>query len=155
MIDIAYKDHETNPASVSEADLDYIDAQVYKIRPFGTYEVPGRSETGALLAAPRDERSLGINMRELNPQGASQQPYRLMPCLPLCSSGIPADIDKLVTVKGLVIRCTPIIPDMKTGQCSPAKYRGYAQLNILVFSLLPMPRLLPHHGSRGRAWTDR
>jgi DNA replication licensing factor MCM4 len=50
---------------------------------------------------PKGERTLGINMRELNPQG------KLF---------LLADIDKLVTVKGLVIRCTPIIPDMKIGE---------------------------------------
>lgn len=69
MIDVAYKDHDTNPGTVPETEFQYIDAQVYKIRPFGTYEVPGRVEVGAVAAVPKDERSLGINMRELNPQG--------------------------------------------------------------------------------------
>jgi hypothetical protein len=30
-------------------------------------------------------------------------------------SNFPSDMDKLVSVKGLVIRTTPIIPDMKEG----------------------------------------
>lgn len=40
------------------------------------------------------------------------------------------DIDKLVTIKGLVIRATPIIPDMKTGELS---------LLIVVNSTLTIP----------------
>lgn len=30
-----------------------------------------------------------------------------------------ADTDKLICIKGLVIRATPIIPDMKTGAFTP------------------------------------
>lgn len=97
MIDIAWKDHDANPASVPEEEVQYCDGEVYKIRPYGTYEVPSTVQMAGGIGVPsrmkKDERSLGINMRELNPQ----------------------DIDKLVTVKGLVIRCTPIIPDMKVG----------------------------------------
>lgn len=33
-------------------------------------------------------------------------------------SNTAADTDKLVTIKGLVIRATPVIPDMKTGKSS-------------------------------------
>jgi hypothetical protein len=71
MIDIAWKDHDTNPGTVPESEIEAIDTQVYKIRPFGTYEVPGRVDIGGTPAAsvPKNERSLGINMRELNPQG--------------------------------------------------------------------------------------
>lgn len=32
---------------------------------------------------------------------------------------LTADMDKLISVKGLVIRATPIIPDMKEGICEP------------------------------------
>lgn len=69
ILEIAYKDHDENPGLLQESDFDNIDAEVYKIRPFGTYEVPGRAEVGGIAAIPKDERSLGINMRELNPQG--------------------------------------------------------------------------------------
>lgn len=70
MIDLAWKDHETNPAQVSDADLEDIDAMVYKIRPFGTYEVPEAAKNGVVPSSvPKDDRCLGINMRELNPQG--------------------------------------------------------------------------------------
>ena len=70
MIDLAWKDHDANPAAVPEADIEDIDARVYKIRPFGTYSVPDSVKTnGIAQSIPKDERSLGINMRELNPQG--------------------------------------------------------------------------------------
>lgn len=32
-----------------------------------------------------------------------------------CSTNSTADMDKMVSIKGLVIRTTPVIPDMKTG----------------------------------------
>lgn len=63
---------------------------------------------------PKGERTLGINMRELNPQGKLSLLHSGSSCLLKCFA-LP-DIDKLVTVKGLVIRCTPIIPDMKIGK---------------------------------------
>lgn len=33
-----------------------------------------------------------------------------------CSTNATADMDKMVSIKGLVIRTTPVIPDMKTGK---------------------------------------
>lgn len=79
MIDLAWKDHDANPTAVPEAEIEEIDARVYKIRPFGTYSVPESVKTGGIaMSIPKDERSLGINMRELNPQG--------MACLPHCLS---------------------------------------------------------------------
>jgi DNA replication licensing factor MCM4 len=64
--------------------------KVYKVRPFG------------LKAA---------NMRELNPTGTWSRSQRYI-ChfIPLTRS---TDTDKLVSIKGLVIRATPVIPDMK------------------------------------------
>lgn len=32
-----------------------------------------------------------------------------------CSANAAVDMDKMVSIKGLVIRTTPVIPDMKTG----------------------------------------
>ncbi|KAL9941039.1 hypothetical protein V8E36_000527 [Tilletia maclaganii] len=58
-------DNDSGPA-----EIEAMEAKLYKVRPFG----------GAT-----------VNMRDLN----------------------PSDIDKLVTVRGLVIRCTPVVPDMK------------------------------------------
>lgn len=34
----------------------------------------------------------------------------------MMTANIPLDMDKLVSIKGLVIRATPIIPDMKEGE---------------------------------------
>lgn len=31
-------------------------------------------------------------------------------------SNVISDMDKMVSIKGLVIRTTPVIPDMKTGE---------------------------------------
>ena len=36
----------------------------------------------------------------------------------------PGDMDKLVSVKGLVIRTTPIIPDMKDGKSNLKDFRN-------------------------------
>jgi DNA replication licensing factor MCM4 len=43
----------------------------------------------------------------------------------------PGDMDKLVSVKGLVIRTTPIIPDMKDGECLPQFI--YGMLTVPAF----------------------
>lgn len=40
--------------------------------------------------------------------------FLLSLCL-TCSANATADMDKMVSIKGLVIRTTPVIPDMKTG----------------------------------------
>lgn len=34
----------------------------------------------------------------------------------LCGADLNVDMDKMVSIKGLVIRTTPVIPDMKTGR---------------------------------------
>jgi len=47
----------------------------------------------------------------------------------------PGDMDKLVSVKGLVIRTTPIIPDMKDGKCSMAT--SFKTL-LTLLSILPL-----------------
>lgn len=61
-----------------------------------------------------------VNMRELNPQGA-YQPSLLTRCRLIYFR--LADIDKIVCIKGLVIRATPIIPDMKLGMSSLQVYQ--------------------------------
>ncbi len=33
-----------------------------------------------------------------------------------CNADMTVDMDKMVSIKGLVIRTTPVIPDMKTGK---------------------------------------
>lgn len=70
-----------------EEEIAEIMGRVYKVRPFG---LPS------------------VNMRELNPSGTIY--------LPLCCfllTLVTTDTDKLVCIKGLVIRATPVIPDMK------------------------------------------
>ena len=70
MIDLAWKDHDNNPASVPETEIEDIDSKVFKIRPFGTYEVSESARIGGVpVRIPKEDRNLGINMRELNPQG--------------------------------------------------------------------------------------
>ena len=66
------------------------ETRIYKVKPFGL--------------------DSSVNMRELNPNGKYQ-------CDPLESRANPrTDMDKMVSIKGLVIRTTPVIPDMKTGE---------------------------------------
>ena len=70
MIDLAWKDHDNSPATVPESEINDIDSQIYKIRPYGTYEVPESAKIGGVpVRVPKEDRNLGINMRELNPQG--------------------------------------------------------------------------------------
>lgn len=75
-----------------EEEIEDLESQIYKIRPFGSAE-KGRQAEARLQAGIRrpEDEGMGVNMRDLG----------------------PADIDKLVTIKGLIIRATPIIPDMK------------------------------------------
>ena len=74
MIDLAEDDMRNGvdgmDGEAGNAEIEVIEAQLYKVRPFGLDNT---------------------NMRDLN----------------------PSDIDKLVTVRGLVIRATPIVPQMK------------------------------------------
>ena len=97
MLDIAEYDMEHNVPGMQgqdgEAEITEIMGRIYKVRPFGL-------TTG--------------NMRLLNPSGAFSCVF----------SGVNTqkslDTDKLVSVKGLVIRATPVIPDMKVAffRCS-------------------------------------
>lgn len=72
-----------------EEEIAEIMSKVYKVRPFG-------------LPA--------VNMRSLNPQGN----VSIIVIIPArFDVGLSLDTDKLVCIKGLVIRATPVIPDMK------------------------------------------
>lgn len=55
-------------------------------------------------------------------------------------------MDKMVSIKGLVIRTTPVIPDMKTGESVPMDVRFIFPNDYLSF--LPVPSLQPR--SQGR-----
>lgn len=46
-------------------------------------------------------------------------------------------MDKLVSIKGLVIRATPIIPDMKEGMLYSSPWHVEARLT--PYSLFPLP----------------
>ena len=79
------------PEDVSDL-VQQVETRVYKVKPFGLDN--------------------SINMRDLNPNGelvnrSTFFKHRLT----------EADMDKMVSIKGLAIRTTPVIPDMKTGQC--------------------------------------
>ena len=65
-----------------------VETSVYKVKPFGLDQ--------------------SINMRDLNPNGTYPNPYEKQALISI-------DLDKMISVKGLVIRTTPIIPDMKMG----------------------------------------
>lgn len=78
----------------SEDEIEELEAQIFKIRPFGSAEKGRQAEARIQAGISRpDDLTQGLNMRDLG----------------------PADIDKLITIKGLIIRATPIIPDMKIG----------------------------------------
>lgn len=62
------------------------ETKIYKVKPFGLDK--------------------SINMRDLNPNGMMKY----------IEHSLMLDMDKMVSVKGLVIRTTPIIPDMKSGK---------------------------------------
>ena len=76
----------TVPDLVQEAET-----KVYKVKPFGL--------------------DSSVNMRELNPNGERAYNDEI-----LCGADLNVDMDKMVSIKGLVIRTTPVIPDMKTGK---------------------------------------
>jgi DNA replication licensing factor MCM4 len=69
-----------------EEEVKELEGRVFKVRPFGGEKT--------------------VNMRDLNPGGE----YSFDIVRVLTTRGL--DTDKLVTVKGLVIRATPVIPDM-------------------------------------------
>jgi len=92
MLDIADMDHgaglEGMQGAEGEEEISDIMGRVYKVRPFG-------------LPA--------VNMRSLNPSGL----YTNFKCFISTNRPVIKDTDKLVCIKGLVIRATPVIPDMK------------------------------------------
>lgn len=71
--------------------LQEAETKVYKVKPFGL--------------------DSSVNMRELNPNGKQAYKDKI-----LCGADLNVDMDKMVSIKGLVIRTTPVIPDMKTGK---------------------------------------
>jgi DNA replication licensing factor MCM4 len=101
LIDLALTDLESgnfvdDHDRVTEEDIEEIEARVFKVRPFASGEqgrqAASQDPSKDATAADDGGEGIGVNMRDLS----------------------PGDIDKLVTIKGLVIRTTPIIPDMKT-----------------------------------------
>lgn len=88
-----------------EEEIADIMSKVYKIRPFGM---------------------TSINMRDLNPTGKINKSYCSFPWLMFASS----DTDKLVCIKGLVIRATPVIPDMKVAFFRCLKCNHTVQVEI-------------------------
>ena len=159
---------------MGEEELRQIGANLYKVRPFGAEKM--------------------VNMRELNPNGefgivllvlggwwggreegggkgrwAESREAHFCSFFRFRSSFCFADTDKLVCIKGLVIRATPVIPDMKTGEqpnppsssyVSDASTSNETHLPFLAFrsrfaSLLPVPRLLPYPPGRHRTRQDR
>jgi DNA replication licensing factor MCM4 len=64
-----------------------VESKVYKVRPFGIDQT--------------------INLRDLNPSGKEEVAIRKN------GANCFTDMDKMISIKGLVIRTTPIIPDMK------------------------------------------
>ena len=67
------------------------ETKVYKVKPFGL--------------------DSSVNMRELNPNGERAYDDEI-----LRGPNLIIDMDKMISIKGLVIRTTPVIPDMKTGK---------------------------------------
>ncbi|PLW28451.1 hypothetical protein PCANC_25109 [Puccinia coronata f. sp. avenae] len=93
VLELAEEDRERanldSEAAVGDDDIAEMEGRIYKIRPFG---YAGQSpESMSSTGAGGQPVSRGVNMRLLN----------------------PGDIDKIVAIKGLVIRATPVIPDMK------------------------------------------
>ena len=77
-----------------------VETRVYKVKPFGL--------------------DASINMRELNPNGTFIETTFARELL---TGSI--DMDKMVSIKGLVIRTTPVIPDMKTGESGSKKTKAH------------------------------
>lgn len=125
---------------LGDEELRAIGSGLYKVRPFGAEKE--------------------VNMRDLNPGGASlrSRPVRCCGrrrtrgadarCSPpsppprtRCSPPALADTDKLICIKGLVIRATPIIPDMKTGASASRRPRSVGLARAAPAD--PPPPLLP------------
>lgn len=78
----------TRGQETNEVDLcQEVQKRSYRVRPFGLDET--------------------VNMRDLNPSGKIEHSWNNSYILTL------EDVDKIIAIKGLVIRTTPIIPDMK------------------------------------------
>ncbi|POW04893.1 hypothetical protein PSTT_10091 [Puccinia striiformis] len=74
-----------------EEEVSEMEGKIYKIRPFGYAGQSPESGNSTTMGSLGKVVHRGVNMRLLN----------------------PGDIDKIVAIKGLVIRATPVIPDMK------------------------------------------
>jgi len=109
MLELAEQDQNDGFDGMSgaqgEEEIAEIMTKVYKIRPFGIEPV---------------------NMRELNPTGMCISPPRLPPLIFQL-----LDTDKLVCIKGLVIRATPVIPDMKVAffRCSTCQHTVQVEID--------------------------
>ncbi|KAA1101288.1 hypothetical protein PGT21_015688 [Puccinia graminis f. sp. tritici] len=92
VIELAEEDRERgdleSEAVPGDEEIAEMEGRIYKIRPFG---YAGQSPESTVTTAAGQPVHRGVNMRLLN----------------------PGDIDKIVAIKGLVIRATPVIPDMK------------------------------------------
>ena len=92
MLEIADMDQQAGMEGMrgdeGDEEIAEIMGRVYKVRPFGLKPV---------------------NMRDLNPTGTFFNSIRNKFYGSICFS----DTDKLVSIKGLVFRATPVIPDMK------------------------------------------
>ncbi|KAG0141342.1 hypothetical protein CROQUDRAFT_663969 [Cronartium quercuum f. sp. fusiforme G11] len=91
VIELAEQDRDAGVAELQgvsgEDEIADLEGRPFKVRPFGLISQSAKDPTVSLDKAARR----GANMRDLN----------------------PGDIDKIVSIKGLVIRATPVIPDMK------------------------------------------
>ena len=93
MLEVADMDQQAGMPGMQgaqgEEEIADIMGKIYKVRPFGM---------------------TAVNMRELNPTGMCPSCFQLREHLIMTRL---VDTDKLVSIKGLVIRATPVIPDMK------------------------------------------
>ena len=60
----------------------------------------------------------------------------------LSTADIIVDMDKMVSIKGLVIRTTPVIPDMKTGKETSIQ-SGQDSMTDRLPSIFPLSGLQP------------
>lgn len=90
-IELAEEDRDTGvpelQGTAGDDQIAMLELMTFKVRPFG---LVNQSAQSSQISTDKSVQG-GANMRDLN----------------------PGDIDKVVSVKGLVIRATPVIPDMK------------------------------------------
>ena len=67
----------------------------------------------------------------------------------------PADIDKIVRIKGLVIRVSSIIPDMGTGTAMIQAKPRFENRVLTINSIFPLPCLRAYRDCRHRPRQDR